>query len=543
MIINDNLQRWWRSRTPEQKRYYKMGSVLGTVVVVVAVSVVLTGGNHAQNAALQQAKNSHTFLKNNLKDMSGNSRRAQVAKMNAEIQDLSKVVAAQNNISTTQLRNEERNLSAKVLANLHKHPIELMGNGQESPQVVSQMKDLQAQLAETQAEMRAMAAEKAQAAETPAAVAPSNTEAAGIVISDGLPTPVSATQSGMPETGTSPTGITPPSAPSRLVQLRVHPSARKLVANTVKVSSKNSIYLPASTVLTGVTINGIDARTGPGAHGAPEIVDIRVKKNAILPNGYRSNIENCEILASGYGSLESHRVYLRTNELSCVSRNGGVISAPVKGYIVGTDGIVGIKGTVISHQSSKLMKSFLAGLLSGIGGAGRPSTVGAMGINPNMGSMQSFQLPNPAMMGYSAASGGISTASGQLAQYYLREAEALQPVIQVNPGVSVTIILQYGTQIRLNGNTKRQIDKTNYAVSQETNQSMSPGQSPGQAPGNGYGGMVQGAMPPLQQNGGYPAYGQAPVAPPAYGQAPYGQAPAAPYGSAYPAQTNPGYQR
>lgn len=523
-MAGSNLQRWWKSRTPEQKRYYKLGSVFGTVFLVVLVSVIVTKGNQPQENAIARQENSKTYLHTNLKDMSGNSRRAQLARLQNEVGNLTKILAAQNNISATQMREEERHLSAKVLANLHKHPIEMIGQQGENPKTAREMDALQAELAQTQAQLQAVEqARTAAPAETPSAP---QSGASGIVISDGLAPPAAPAASPMAAVQAH-SGNVPPTAPRKLLQM--HLSRKSLQKNVVKVSGKHSLYLPASTILTGVTINGIDARTGPGARGAPEIVDIRVKKNAILPNAYRSNIENCEILASGYGSLESRRVYLRTNELSCVARDGGVISAPIKGYIVGSDGIVGIHGTVISHKGSKLLKSLMAGLLSGLGGSGMPTQVSPLNINPTSGGYQSFQLPNPAEIGYSAMAGGISTAAGQLSSYWLQEAKALQPVIQVNPGVSVTIILQYGTRISLTGNTKRQIEKTNYAVSQENNQSAGPQDI---AQGN-YGGMIQGAMPPLQQENGVP---QQPGYPPVAAR-PYPQyaAPAREGPVAYPA--------
>jgi len=482
-----DIRRWWKSKTPDQRQKIKLfGSLIG-VIAVAAVLVMLTNHHLKLNAAIHRTKESKTSFSPALQNYSGKTLQDEVLNLHDQIHELRAIIAAQDHVSTETLKEEEQHLSAKMLAKLRHQPIYLQ---QENPEEQKQIAQLESQLKSTQKQLQALRSR-------PVTVVPSTP----LSVPSPTPTPHSPGLSFFGSTSTTPSKApapvpssvpsnAPPVPPRHLLTsspIQVNISRKHIV----QVSSKKAVFLPAGSIITGVTLNGIDAATGPGSRDNPQIVDIRVKKNVILPNDYRSSIRNCMILASGYGSLASRSVYLRTNELSCVTNAGGIISAPLKGYVVGSNGMIGIPGTVISHQAPLIVKSLIAGIFSGIGGDGQPTMDQGLELNPTSGSTQSYQLPSLGYIGYSALAGGVDTAAGQISQYYLKEAEALQPVIQINPGISVSIILQYGAHISLVGNTKRQIEQTNYQVSQEMDQSMDSGTLAAQP------GVVTGAMPPL----------------------------------------------
>jgi conjugal transfer pilus assembly protein TraB len=232
---------------------------------------------------------------------------------------------------------------------------------------------------------------------------------------------------------------------------------------TVTVSDSNQVYLPAGTILTGVSLNGVNVGTGPTAESNPQIVEMRVKKTAILPNGYRVNLTNCMIINTGFGNLAARRVYLRPTTLSCVDDQGRVIEAAVKGTVVGADGIAGIKGVVVDHQGSLIAKGFMAGLFSGLGGAFSPTSVTPLQINP--GSTTQYQYPSGQQVMGSAIAGGVNNAGSMIAKLYIDEAKALQPTLQINPGVTADIILEQGAYVKKKGMTKAELQKTDYEAS------------------------------------------------------------------------------
>ena len=101
----------------------------------------------------------------------------------------------------------------------------------------------------------------------------------------------------------------------------------------------------------------------------PQPVLLRLADNAILPNQFRARVKECFIVGAGYGDVSSERAYIRTESLSCVTRDGTAIDVPVKGYVAGEDGKAGMRGRLVSKQGQILANALLAGVASGIGHA------------------------------------------------------------------------------------------------------------------------------------------------------------------------------
>ena len=68
---------------------------------------------------------------------------------------------------------------------------------------------------------------------------------------------------------------------------------------------------------------------------------LRLVDNAVLPNHFRSKIKECFVVGAGFGDVSSERAYIRTESLSCVTRDGTAIDVPIKGYVAGEDGKAG----------------------------------------------------------------------------------------------------------------------------------------------------------------------------------------------------------
>jgi conjugal transfer pilus assembly protein TraB len=230
----------------------------------------------------------------------------------------------------------------------------------------------------------------------------------------------------------------------------------------VSVNDPNRLYLPPGTIITGVTMNGVNVGTGPAARSNPQIVEVRVKKNAIMPNGFQVNLENCQIIATGYGDLSARRVHLRPTVLSCVNPRGAVIESAIKGFVVGDDGIAGMRGVVISHQGELLEKGVLAGFIGGIGSSFAPQPVSPLAINP--GSTTQYQYPSASAVIGNGVAGGAGNAATLVAKYYIEQAQQLTPTLQVNPGTSVDIVLEHGATIEKKGMTHAELQKVAYEV-------------------------------------------------------------------------------
>ncbi|MEZ5936104.1 MAG: hypothetical protein R3F54_30215 [Alphaproteobacteria bacterium] len=99
----------------------------------------------------------------------------------------------------------------------------------------------------------------------------------------------------------------------------------------------NIFKLPATSILTGTLITGLDAPTGAQAQGEPLPVLLRLKKEAILPNRYRADVRECFALLEAPAAIcSSERAHMRGETMS--ASHDGTILAAAQGRAVGEDG-------------------------------------------------------------------------------------------------------------------------------------------------------------------------------------------------------------
>lgn len=200
-------------------------------------------------------------------------------------------------------------------------------------------------------------------------------------------------------------------------------------------------YIPAGTYIRGVVLHGIDAPTGGQSQQNPHPVLIQLADDAVLPNKFRSALKNCMITANGYGDIAAERAYIRTDRLSCIDEDGGAVDVSLKGYIAGEDGKTGMRGRVVEKTGRILANAMLAAVGSGIGQAfktqGTVTSVNALG-----GSTE--QVTDGFKAGFGT---GVNKAFDKLSDYYIKVAERMFPVVEVNGGRVVDIVVSRGVSI------------------------------------------------------------------------------------------------
>jgi conjugal transfer pilus assembly protein TraB len=140
-------------------------------------------------------------------------------------------------------------------------------------------------------------------------------------------------------------------------------------------------------------------------------------------------------------------VYIRLAKISCVDKqNNFVLSAPVQGYVVDSDGKLGLRGKLVDRQGAKLGKALLAGFAQGLAGAFGASQ-GTTSVSSLLGATSSVSGGDALKQ---AGLSGAGTAANQLAQFYLQQAQAIFPVITINAGREATIVIQEGTSLAWN---------------------------------------------------------------------------------------------
>ncbi|HBW6244036.1 TPA: conjugal transfer protein TraB [Klebsiella pneumoniae] len=208
-------------------------------------------------------------------------------------------------------------------------------------------------------------------------------------------------------------------------------------------------YLPATSQLYAVLVTGVEAPTSLSSQEEPLGVTFRVKRDVFLPNNYRMDLRDCNLLGTARGDMASERVYIRTTSLSCVNSKGKSFDIKLEAYAVSEiDGKAGIKGTLISRNGNAIMGSALAGGLSALAQGLSPSKVSQLNIDPN--SQAQFQGPNIGALGAVSASGMVSGGLNKLTDWYTHIIDQQWPVVELSPGINATFVVLNGASIPTN---------------------------------------------------------------------------------------------
>jgi conjugal transfer pilus assembly protein TraB len=206
------------------------------------------------------------------------------------------------------------------------------------------------------------------------------------------------------------------------------------------------VRIPAGSILQGVLLSGMDAPTGRAARQDPYPALLRLKHAAILPNRFRADIRECFLLVGGYGDLGSERVYLRAETINCVRRDGRTLEVAVDGYAVGEDGKVGVRGRLVNKQGQVIGRAMQVSFLEGF--SRLFSTVPVASVATG-GAAVPYQQVFSAESLQGAAIAGSGKALDRLAEYYLDLADNIFPVLEVDAGRGVEVILNRGVGLKL----------------------------------------------------------------------------------------------
>ena len=166
---------------------------------------------------------------------------------------------------------------------------------------------------------------------------------------------------------------------------------------------------------------------------------------AFLPNRVRANLKGCFVIAEGHGNLADERAHLRLVTLSCLSKKGkAVIDAKIKGFVVDTDGKIGLRGRVVSKMGSTIARAMLAGFFGGLGEALTDQTED-VAISP-LGETRSYQSNKIFEAGIGR---GISKGAKELQKFYLELARQTMPVIEVGATRNITLVISEGTELKI----------------------------------------------------------------------------------------------
>ena len=188
-------------------------------------------------------------------------------------------------------------------------------------------------------------------------------------------------------------------------------------------------------------LNGVEAPTGGQANGNPVPMLLEIKDPAFLPNRYRSDIKRCMVTANATGDLSSERVLVRLDRMSCITRSKGAIDVKVTGYVTGEDGKTGLKARVVTRSGQAIANALLVGTLSGLGEA---VSLAAQDSSTNFAGTVTNSVNNPWRAGLGE---GMQDALDRVADYYLKLADKIFPVLEVDAGRDVDIVITQSASI------------------------------------------------------------------------------------------------
>jgi conjugal transfer pilus assembly protein TraB len=259
------------------------------------------------------------------------------------------------------------------------------------------------------------------------------------------PPPRTTNAAGIPlGTPAFPRGVEPPSPGLVRVTLADPAQAVKGAAPNAKGDGESSTldtYLPVS-FTRGILLGGLDAPTGGQSQSNPHPVLIRLSDNSVLPNRHRAEYRECFVIAAGYGDISSERAYLRTENLSCVRNDGTTLEVKIQGSVYGEDGKVGMRGRLVTKQGQMLANALLAGIVGGIGqGIGTYNTT----VSSSAFGTVATQSGGDALK--AGVGSGVGRALDRLAQYYIKLAEQTFPVIEVDAGREIDVVITKGVRV------------------------------------------------------------------------------------------------
>jgi len=216
--------------------------------------------------------------------------------------------------------------------------------------------------------------------------------------------------------------------------------------------------IPAGAFAKAILLGGVDASASIQASSDPRPALLRLTDAGTLPRKFRSDLKGCHALAACYGDISSERVFMRLEKLTCTERKTGeILEVKVQGYVAGEDGRTGVRGSVVDRAGESMRNVLMGGFLGGIGEFISQSHNAAITLSP-MAGIGGLAQTGPSMgmkdMLKHGAGKGVNNALDKYADFYIKRAEQLQPVIQVAAGRQVDIVFTEG--VSLEGSVYRQ---------------------------------------------------------------------------------------
>lgn len=208
-------------------------------------------------------------------------------------------------------------------------------------------------------------------------------------------------------------------------------------------------YIPMSSFVSGKLTTGISVSTSMNSTHDPvdatiQLADIETPSGISLargnlPKDFAVDLKKCRIEGSAYGDLASERIIIRGEKMIC-ELGDRYIETDIVAVVRGDDGKNGIKGRVVDTSQKQVNNAIIGAVVSGLSTTAKQNdqfTVTGAGL------LNTRKMPLQERMGNNVLS-GLGSAGEKYADYHLRRAETMSPVLQVDGGVRVDVKFRYG---------------------------------------------------------------------------------------------------
>jgi len=233
--------------------------------------------------------------------------------------------------------------------------------------------------------------------------------------------------------------------------------AKALKALQIKVPSS---YYVATGLSSAYLITGVYAPVFSAGNTSPLPVLLQATGNILIANDDTASIDKCFLIGSAKGNMNSQTADIRLVKISCSLDNGKYfVEGPISGWVIGENGIPGVHGTLLYKNGAFISKTFLAGFLQTFSQAFAGSSGGAVPVAGQANSSTSTSTGQAVQQNAQyAALSGAANVFGKIANYYLKMAQQIFPVIEVKPGRTVDVLLKGGDTLTVTKVDKADID-------------------------------------------------------------------------------------
>jgi conjugal transfer pilus assembly protein TraB len=216
------------------------------------------------------------------------------------------------------------------------------------------------------------------------------------------------------------------------------PVSERPVKVTESPTVRQTSYHPGGSMARSVLLTGADAPVG----GKPFPVLLALKEAFASPNSYSVPLKGCFALGKAEGNASSERADIQIVRISCVLPDGKTFEQEITGYLVGEDGKQGIPGKLVDKEGRKIAFAAVAGVGAGLARAFGQQQV--TNLVTDSGAITSTATGDALTFGLASGAQGAAT---EMQRYFQKQAERLFPVVEIDAGKNVTMVMLSGTKV------------------------------------------------------------------------------------------------